>query len=49
MEIIESLAWIGLGFIPTLVILELVSRKGIVKLGTRTVSVKAGLKPEVLA
>ena len=27
MEIIESIAWIGLGFVPTLVALELISRK----------------------
>ena len=29
MEIIESIAWIGLGFVPTLVALELISRKGV--------------------
>ena len=29
MEIIESIAWIGLGFVPTLLALELISRKGV--------------------
>lgn len=29
MEIIESIGWIGLGFVPTLVALELISRKGV--------------------
>lgn len=27
MEIIESIAWVGLGFVPTLLTLEFVSRK----------------------
>ena len=27
MEIIESIAWAGVGFVPTLIILDLVTRK----------------------
>ena len=27
MEIIESIVWVGLGFVPTLVILELASKR----------------------
>ena len=28
MEIIESILWVGLGFVPTLAILELATKKG---------------------
>lgn len=49
MEIIESIAWVCLGFIPTLVTLELVSKRSHGVLSGHAVRAAARLKEGVAA
>lgn len=49
MEIIESIAWVGLGFVPTLVILELTAKKGRKGSGIPIVSAASRFRAEVEA
>ena len=49
MEIIESIVWVGLGFVPTLAILELVTKKSHVHSGIHLVRAAAGIGAEVEA
>lgn len=49
MEIIESIAWVGLGFVPTLAILELAAKKGHKRSGIPLVRSAARFRSEVEA
>ena len=49
MEIIESIVWVGLGFVPTLAILELVTKKSRIHSGVHMVTQAAGIRAEVEA
>jgi hypothetical protein len=49
MEIIESIVWVGLGFVPTLAILELVTKKSRIHSGVPLVRAAAGMRAEVEA
>lgn len=49
MEIIESIVWVGLGFVPTLAILELVTKKSHVNSGIHLVRAAAGIRAEAEA
>jgi hypothetical protein len=43
-KIFESITWIALGFVPTLVFLEMSWRMGKIKTSTKTIAVPAAIK-----
>ena len=49
MEIIESIVWVGLGFVPTLAILELVTKTSSIHSAVHMVTEAAGIRAEVEA
>ena len=49
MEIIESILWVGLGFVPTLFILEVAAKKGHKGSGIPLVSAASRFRSEVEA